>query len=121
MTLNRVHLVGRAGKDPDVRHLESGKVVCRFTMAVNRNTSNRDEPPDWFDLEVWGRTADIASSYVRKGSLIGVTGSLKFERWTDSNTRDERQKPVILVDRLELLTSRKESEAASRGGYNDDF
>ncbi|MFN9670105.1 MAG: single-stranded DNA-binding protein [Pseudanabaena sp.] len=123
MTLNKVHLVGHAGRDHEVKYFESGKLVCNFTLAVNRNTSNRDEPPDWFDLEVWDKTAEIAANYVKKGSLIGVSGALKFDRWTDRNTGDERQKPVIRVDRLELLGSRRDNEAAggSSNNYDDDF
>ena len=123
MTLNKVHLVGRAGRDPEIKHFESGKMVCNFAIAVNRNTSNSDEPPDWFDLEVWDKTAEVAANYVKKGSLIGISGSLKFDRWSDRSTGDERQKPVIRVDRLELLGSRKDNEAASGGSsnYEDDF
>jgi single-strand DNA-binding protein len=124
MTLNKVHLVGRAGRDPEVKYFESGKVVANFTIAVNRNTSNRDDPPDWFDLELWDKTAEVAQNYVKKGSLIGVIGSLKFDRWNDRTTGDERQKPVIRVDRLDLLGSRKDNEAASNGcggQYDDDF
>jgi single-strand DNA-binding protein len=122
MTLNKVHLVGRAGRDPEVKYFESGKVVANFTIAVNRNTSNRDEPPDWFDLEVWDKTAEVAANYVKKGSLIGISGALKFDRWNDRNTGDERQKPVIRVDRLELLGSRRDNEAASSTStYDDDF
>jgi single-strand DNA-binding protein len=120
MTLNKVHLVGRAGRDPEVKYFDSGKVVCKFTLAVNRLSSNRDEPPDWFDLEVWGKTAEIASNYVRKGSLVGISGSLKFDRWSDRNTGDERQKPVISVDRLDLLGSRKDNESSMPNG-EDDF
>ena len=123
MTLNKVHLVGRAGRDPEVKYFESGKVVCNFTIAVNRNTSHRDDPPDWFDLEMWDKTAEVAKNFVRKGSLIGISGSLKFDRWNDRTTGDERQKPVIRVDRLDLLGSRKDNEAASSssGSYDDDF
>ena len=124
MTLNKVNLVGRAGRDPEVKYFESGKVVCNFTIAVNRNTSNRDDPPDWFDLEMWDKTAEVAKNFVRKGSLIGISGSLKFDRWNDRTTGDERQKPVIRVDRLDLLGSRKDNEAASSsnsGSYDDDF
>ena len=124
MSLNKVHLVGRVGREPEVKYFESGKVVCNFAIAVNRNTSNRDDPPDWFDLEMWDKTAEVAKNYVKKGSLIGVSGSLKFDRWSDRTTGDERQKPVIRVDRLELLGSRKDNEAASdrgSGQYDDDF
>ncbi len=123
MTLNKVNLVGRAGRDPEVKYLDSGKVVSKFTLAVNRNSSNRDEPPDWFDLETWGKTAEVAANYVKKGGLIGITGSLRFDRWNDRNTGEERQKPVILVDRLDLLGSRRDNEASSFGNSNpdDDF
>ncbi len=85
MSLNVVTLVGRVGGDPDVKYFESGTVKCSLTLAVNRRTKNSDQP-DWFNLEIWGKTAQIAADYVRKGSLIGVTGSLKFERWQDRNT-----------------------------------
>jgi single-strand DNA-binding protein len=109
--MNRVHLVGRAGKDPEIKIFDSGKQVCTFTLAVNRRTSNRDEPPDWFDIKVFGKTADVANSYVRKGSQIGVIGNLDFERWQDKTTGEERQKAVILVDQLELLGSKRDNES----------
>ncbi len=121
MSLNRVHLVGRAGRDPEMRSFESGNVKTSLTLAVNR--VRRDDPPDWFDLEIWGKTAEIANNYVRKGSLIGIVGSLKFDRWNDRNTGEERQKAVILVDQLELLGSKRDNEAAATSSprYDEDF
>lgn len=109
MTLNVVTLVGRAGQNPDVKYFESGSVKCSFTLAVNRMSRNSEEP-DWFNLEIWGKTAEVAANYVRKGSLIGVTGSLKFEYWQDRATGAKRSKPVIAVDRLDLLGSRQDTE-----------
>ncbi len=93
MSINTINLVGRAGREPDVRYFESGSIVANFTLAVNRRS--RDEEPDWF---------------VKKGSLIGITGSFKIDSWKDKNTGEDRFKPVIRVDRLNLLSSRKESE-----------
>jgi single-strand DNA-binding protein len=120
MSLNVVTLVGRAGRDPEVKYFESGSVVCKFTLAVNRRTRNSDEP-DWFNLEMWGKTAEVAANYVRKGSLIGVSGSLKFEHWKDRATGADRSAPVIRVDRMELLGSKRDNEAAAAsGGYADD-
>ncbi len=115
MSLNLVNLVGRVGTDPDVKFFESGSVVCNLTLAVNRQTRNSDQP-DWFNLELWGRTAQIAADHVRKGSLIGISGALKFETWQDRNTGAQRSRPVIRVDRLELLGSKRDSEAGSFGG-----
>ncbi|AFY65500.1 single-stranded DNA-binding protein [Geitlerinema sp. PCC 7407] len=115
MSLNCVNLVGRVGGDPDVKYFESGSVVCNLTLAVNRVSRNSDEP-DWFSLELWGKTAEIAANYVRKGSLIGVNGSLKFDYWQDRGTGANRSKPVIRVERLDLLGSRRDNEMNASGG-----
>jgi single-strand DNA-binding protein len=120
MSLNLVHLVGRAGRDPEVRYFESGSVKCSLTMAVNRPTGKSDEP-DWFNLEIWGKTAQVAADYVRKGSLIGVKGALKIETWTDRNTGANRSKPVIKVDRLDLLGSKRDPDPSETSGYDDEF
>ena len=108
MGINSVTLVGRAGRDPEVRYFESGTVVANLTMAVNRR--NREDQPDWFNLEIWGKQAQVAADYVKKGSLIGVTGSFKMDTWKDRNTGEDRNKPVVRVDRLELLGSKRDSD-----------
>ena len=108
MGINSVTLVGRAGRDPEVKYFESGTVVANLTMAVNRR--NRDDEPDWFNLEIWGKQAQVAADYVKKGSLIGITGSFKLDSWKDRNTGEDRNKPVVRVDRLELLGSKRDSE-----------
>ena len=108
MAINTVTLVGRAGRDPEVKYFESGTVVANLTMAVSRRT--RNDEPDWFNLEIWGKQAQIAADYVKKGSLIGITGSFKLDSWKDRNTGEDRKKPVVRVDRLELLGSRRDSE-----------
>ena len=108
MAINSVTLVGRAGRDPEVKYFESGTVVANLTIAVNRR--NRNDEPDWFNLEIWGKQAQVAADYVKKGSLIGITGSFKLDSWKDRNTGEERNKPVVRVDRLELLGSKRDSE-----------
>ena len=108
MAINSVTLVGRAGRDPEVRYFESGTVVANLTMAVNRR--NRNDEPDWFNLEIWGKQAQVAADYVKKGSLIGITGSFKMDSWKDRNTGEDRNKPVVRVDRLELLGSKRDAE-----------
>jgi single-strand DNA-binding protein len=118
MTVNVVTLVGRVGADPDVKFFESGSVVCNLTLAVKRRSS-RDDKPDWFNLELWGKTAEVAANYVRKGSLIGVSGALKLDQWQDRATGASRSKPVIRVDRLELLGSRRDNESPMAG--DDEF
>ena len=108
MSINAINLVGRAGRDPEVRYFESGSIVANFTIAVNRRS--RNEEPDWFNLEIWGKQAQVAADYVRKGSLLGISGSFKLDQWRDKTTGENKSKPVIRVDRLDLLGSKRESK-----------
>lgn len=110
MTINVVHLIGRVGTDPDMKYFESGSVKCKLTLAVNRRTKEGDHT-DWFNLELWGKTAEIAGNYVRKGKQIAIKGSLKFDTWSDRTTGANRSSPVIHVDQLDLLGSKRDAEA----------
>ncbi|WAS06444.1 single-stranded DNA-binding protein [Gloeomargaritales cyanobacterium VI4D9] len=115
MGINVVSLVGRAGRDPEMKYFESGSVKCSLSLAVDRRSKRTDEP-DWFELEIWGKTAEVAGNYVRKGSLIGVKGAVKFDHWKDRNTGEERQKLLIRVDQLELLGSRRDENPDEEDG-----
>ena len=117
MEINTINLVGRAGREPDVRYFESGSTVANFTLAVNR--ISRSDEPDWFNLEIWGKQAQIAADYVKKGSLIGITGSFKIDSWKDKNTGEDRFKPVVRVDRLNLLSSKKETDTSNFSNNNN--
>ena len=119
MSINSVTLVGRAGRDPEVRYFESGSVVANLTMAVNRRSKN--DEPDWFNLEIWGKQAQVAADYVKKGSLIGITGSFKLDSWKDRKTGEDKSKPVVRVDRLELLGTRKDNDSEGFRGGNSTF
>jgi single-strand DNA-binding protein len=111
--MNSITLVGRAGRDPEVRYFESGTMVANLSMAVNRRS--KDEEPDWFNLEIWGKQAQVAADYVKKGSLIGVIGRVGQQKWTDRATGEERSKTVVTVERLELLGSKPDREAPPAG------
>ena len=104
---NSITLVGRAACDPEVRYFESGTVVTKLTLAVNRRS--RGDDPDLFNLEIWGKQAQIAADYIRKNHLIGIIGGLRLDRWTDRASNEERTTPVVLVDRLELLDEASKS------------
>ncbi len=111
MSINVVTLVGRVGSDPEMKFFESGSVKCKLTLAVNRRS--RNDKPDWFTLELWDKTATVAGNYVRKGSLIGIKGALKFDTWSDRQTGTNRSTPVIRVDQLDLLGSKRDGEGGS--------
>lgn len=117
MRLNIIHLVGRAGSNPEIRYFDSGKILCKFNIAINRPTK-KDDPPDWFELEMWDKTAEVAGNFVKKGSLVGVQGSLKIDTWSDRTTGETRSKPVIRVDRLDLLGSKRDNESYNQSSNN---
>jgi single-strand DNA-binding protein len=106
VNINSVNITGRTGQDPEPKYFESGKNKCSASLAVRRTS----DQTDWFDLEAWGKTAEVMGNYVRKGGLIGISGQLKFEEWTDKNSGELRSKPIILVGQLELLGGKKEQE-----------
>jgi single-strand DNA-binding protein len=111
--VNKVDLVGRVGQTPDVRYFESGAMKTSLTLAVK--PPYRSENPLWFDLELWGNIAQVAADWVQQGSTIGITGEIVFDRWIDKNTDEPRQKPIIRVSNLELISSaqRKDSNETS--------
>lgn len=119
MSINSVNLVGRAGQDPDVRYFESGNVVCNFSLAVNRRQKNSQ--PDWFRIQLWGKTAEVAADYVRKGSLIGITGALDIEHWNDRQTGGDRSSPIIKGNQLSLLGSKADNQQAAQQQNYEEF
>jgi single-strand DNA-binding protein len=112
-SLNVCSFTGRAGRDPEVRYLDNGNAVANLTLAVDG--WKRDAEPLWLTLKIWGKTAQVAADYVRKGSQIAVSGQLENESWTDKATGEKRSKVVLNVKELTLLGSKKDAEA---GGYD---
>lgn len=105
-TMNIVNIAGRTGRDTEVKYFESGTCKAQNSLAVRRTK----EQTDWFNLEFWGKSAEVAGNYVRKGGLIAISGQLKFEEWKDRSSGELRSKPVINVQQLDLLGSKKEEE-----------
>jgi single-strand DNA-binding protein len=107
--LNQIVLVGRVGRDPEIRYFESGSSMATFSLAINRPSKNKET--DWFDIKLWGKQAEIAGEYVRKGSLIGIEGQLDFDSWNDKNTGELQIKPVVLANNLRLIGSKSDNSS----------
>ncbi|MBW4512877.1 MAG: single-stranded DNA-binding protein [Scytonematopsis contorta HA4267-MV1] len=101
--INTVTLIGRAGNDPEIRYFESGKVKVSLSLAVR--PPYRSEQPLWFDIEAWGKTAEIIKDYVQKGGMIAVQGEFVFDRWTDQQG-NSRSKGIIKAENIELLSQK---------------
>jgi len=104
---NRVILVGRCGRDPETHYLPDGKAVTTMSLATDRaklKDGIRPEP-DWHYLVFFGRTAEVARDYLRKGSPILVEGRIRYEKWKDEETGADKYMTKILVQNLKLLGS----------------
>lgn len=110
--VNHIVLVGRAGRDAEIRYFESGKVVSTFSIAVNRPM--KDAQTDWFDIEIWGKQAEIAGEYVKKGSLIGIEGRLRWDTWTSKDNGDINIKPLVIADSIRLLGSKRDNNSSGQ-------
>lgn len=119
--LNSVVLVGRVGADPEIKYFETGKVKTTFNLAVNRPVKRTEgvDSTDWFRIELWGKQAEIANEYVRKGGLIGIEGRLEFSRWTDAQGQ-KHEMPLIAATNLRLLGNKNESRPSGGGDYAEE-
>ena len=117
--LNRVTLVGRLTRDPELRHTSGGDGVCSMRLAVSSRA--RDENGQWgdksnyFDVTVFGRQAENAANYLGKGRRIGVDGRLSWREWTAQDGA-KRQTVEVIANDIFFLDSRGEGGGASGGG-----
>ncbi|WP_425389702.1 single-stranded DNA-binding protein [Ekhidna sp.] len=104
--VNKVILVGRLGKDPEVRHLENGATVANFSMATSetykdRQTGERREQTEWHNVVLWRGLAEVAEKYVKKGDMIYVEGKLKTRSWEKDGVT--RYTTEVVGDNMTML------------------
>jgi single-strand DNA-binding protein len=103
--LNRVQLIGRLGRDPELKNIPSGKKVCSFSLAVNRRWKDREgetqENTDWFNIEAWERLGEICGDYLKKGSLIFLEGRLQTDTYEDNGST--RYFTKVIASQMQML------------------
>jgi len=104
--VNKVILVGRLGKDPEVRHLESGASVANFSMATSetyrdRQTGEKREQTEWHNVVLWRGLAEVAEKYVKKGDMIYVEGKLRTRSWEKDGVT--RYTTEVVGDNMTML------------------
>ena len=121
MSVNKVILVGRLGKDPETRYMTNGEAVCNATLATSENwkdkSGEKKEKTEWHNLVFYRRLAEIAGEYLKKGAQIYVEGRLQTRKWQDKEGKD-RYTTEIRADVMQMLGSRAgagEPRAESRG------
>ena len=132
--VNKVILIGNLTRDPEVRHTPKGTAVGDIALAINRaytaENGEKREDTTYVDVTLWGRTAEIAQQYLRKGRPVYIEGRLQMDTWEDKSTGQKRSKLKVVAEALQLLGGRGEGDSGgfsgggsarrNDDGYNDD-
>ena len=118
MSVNKVILVGRLGRDPETRYTSGGQAVCNFSVATDESYKDRNgerqKRTEWHKIVVWGRQAEIAQQYLKKGSLVYLEGRIQTREWTDREGQ-KRTSFDIVANNFRMLGGRAEAAAAGAG------
>lgn len=119
--VNKAILVGRLGKDPEIRHFENGGMVANFTMATSetykdKTTGEKKEITDWHNIVVRNQAAEIMQKYVHKGDMLYVEGKMRTRSWEKDGVT--RYITEVVVDNFTMLTPKSSGNSASEGGYS---
>jgi single-strand DNA-binding protein len=120
MSVNKAILVGRLGRDPETRYTSGGQAVANFTLATDESykdrTGERQKRTEWHRIVLWGKLAEIAQQYLKKGMLIYIEGRIQTRQWEDKRDGQKRTTTEIVGNVMRMLTSRAEGAAAAAGG-----
>jgi single-strand DNA-binding protein len=117
--LNKVMLIGRLTKDPELRFTPQGTAVTDVSIAVNRVSRNADgtsrEETCFVDVTVWGKQAESTAEYVKKGREIFIEGRLTLDRWEDKQSGQKRSKLKVVAERVQFLGGRRDDSGGGGG------
>ena len=118
--INKVILVGRLGKDPEIRSTPGGNTVAKFTVATDERftdkSGEKQERTEWHNIAAWGKLAEICGQYLRKGKLVYIEGSIRSDSWDDKETGQKRYRTEIVANTMKMLDRRGDDEGGSYGG-----
>lgn len=123
--VNKVILIGAIGADPEVKTTRADEPMARMRIATNRRVQRAgqwEDETEWHTVVAFGKSADFAGKYLKKGRQVYVEGRLQTNTWVDKN-RIERQSTSIVVETIRGLGKREDDQGASRrttGGYDDE-
>jgi single-strand DNA-binding protein len=119
MSVNKVILVGRLGRDPETRYTGGGQAVANFSVATDESykdkNGERQKRTEWHKIVVWGKQAEIAQQYLKKGSLIFIEGRIQSREWQDKEGQ-KRTSFEIVASNFRMLGGRAEGAAAASAG-----
>src|ERR1700692_4793434 len=119
MSVNKVILVGRLGRDPETRYTGGGQAVCNFSLATDESfkskSGERQKRTEWHKIVVWGKQAEIAQQYLKKGAQIYLEGRIQSREWMDKENQ-KRTSYEIVATNFRMLGSRSDSMSGAQRG-----
>jgi single-strand DNA-binding protein len=117
-SVNKVILVGRLGRDPELKYTPSGAPVATFSLATDESfkdrTGEKQERTEWHKIVAWNKLAEICGEYLTKGKLIYIEGSIRSKQWQDQ-AGNKRTSYEIIANQMQMLGSKGDSERAPSG------
>jgi single-strand DNA-binding protein len=117
--INKVILVGRLGKDPEIRSTPQGNTVAKFTMATDEKFTDRSgekqERTEWHNIVAWGKLGEICGQYLKKGKLVYIEGSIRTDSWDDKESGQKKYRTEIVANTMKMLDRRGDEEGGGRG------
>lgn len=121
MSVNKVILIGRLGKDPEVKNTPSGQTLAKFSLATDEKftdkSGQRQERTEWHNIVVWGKLAEICGNYLRKGKLVFIEGSIKTDSWEDKETGQKKYRTEIIASEMRMLGSKEDGGRSGGDEY----
>ena len=124
-SLNKVILIGNLGKDPEVKYTQGGMAIASFSLATSSSQKDKDgnwqEKTEWHNIKAFGRTAEIAGEYLKKGKTVYIEGRIHYDSWDDKDTGQKKYMTQILASDIILLGGRQggagAESAPARGSH----
>lgn len=108
-SLNKATIIGHLGKDPEINRTQGGDVVASLSVATSerwtdKSSGERKERTEWHRVKVWGKLAEVAEKYLRKGSLVYLEGKIETRKWQDQQGQDRYSTEIVLTGFNSILT-----------------
>ncbi|MDR3188270.1 MAG: single-stranded DNA-binding protein [Prevotellaceae bacterium] len=118
MSLNKVMLIGNVGRDPEIRHLDSGMAITTIAVATSevytdKNSGQRVTNTEWHNVVLWHQLAELAERFIRKGTPVFVEGKIRTRSWEDK-TGQKRYTTEIVAENIQLLGRREDNNAGGQ-------
>jgi single-strand DNA-binding protein len=120
LMINKVILVGRLGKDPEIKSTAGGNTVAKFSLATDERytdkSGEKQERTEWHNIVVWGKLAEICGQYLRKGKLVYIEGSIRTDSWEDKESGQKKYRTEIIGNTMKMLDKKGDDEGGYGGG-----